>query len=120
METDLRRRLAIEHGVAVIGARVGAQKSRWAKHVERDVVSVRPHAQLGIIVEVGILERVAIVSAGGIGRSRNRNALQERRRAHHELRKYPAISQLVIGDDRIAIVVAFASAAKAFPESIPY
>src|SRR5205085_3459105 len=112
LETYLGSRLTVEHGGAVIGAGVGPYETISTEHVERFVVGIGPHAHLRIIIEVGILERIAIEGAGRVRRGGNSHALQERRGGYGKLREDPPIGCLVIEDDGIAIVVGLATSAK--------
>src|SRR5258708_1024181 len=83
------------------GAARGAGE-RGRERVERDVVRVGAHPELGVVGEVGVLERVAGVAAGRVRAGRHRDALQERRRADRELGEDPAPGGLVVLHDWIA------------------
>src|SRR5260370_25472411 len=92
LEADLRRRGSIEHGSAVVSASIRARKGRAAgEHVEGYVVRVGPDRHLGIVVEVRVLERVAVVSSRFVGSCRDRNALKVGSRRNRELTEDPAL-----------------------------
>ena len=110
--------LAAQHGGAVVSTGIGADKVVAVEHVEGFVVGVGPDAHLGIVVEVGVLERVAIPGAGGVGRDRDGDALHVGAGGDGELAHHPAVGELVVGDDGIAVVVELAAAAEAGPQRI--
>ena len=110
------RRLSIEHGIAVISAGIGAYESVAIEHVEGDVVSIGPYSHLRVVIEVGVLEGIAVIGPGSVGGSRDGHALQERRGSHGELSQHPAVGQLVIERDGVAIVVRLAAAAEPRPQ----
>ena len=112
LEADLRRRSSVEHGVAIVGASVGADEGIAVEHVEGFVVGVRPDTHLRIVIEVRVLERVAVVGAGGVRSCRHRNALQVGSGRNRELAEDPAVGQFVVKHDGIAVVVRLASAAE--------
>ena len=118
LEADLGGRLSRQHGAAVVGAGVGADEGVPVEHVESFVVSVGPHAHLRIVIEVGVLERVAIKGSSSVGSCRDRDALQVRRGGDGELAEDPALRDFVVEDDRIAVIIGLASTAKAGPERI--
>src|SRR5262249_60326260 len=96
-EALLGRGGARQHPRAVVGADLRAQegRARGVEHVEGDVVGVGPDAELGIVVEAGVGERVPRVGAGRVRRLGDGNALEEWRRRpvgprHRELRDDPA------------------------------
>ena len=120
LETHLRRRVAGLHGSAVVGASLSADRSIAIKHVEGYVVRIRPNTHFRVVIKVGIGERVAIVSAGRVGRSGNGNALQEGRPAGNaELAQDPAVGYLVVIHDRVAVIICLAAPAKSCPERLP-
>ncbi len=122
-EADLCRRQTAQHGSAVISAGLGAQKkvAVRVKHVEGFVVSIGPDAHLRVVIERRIGESVTVIGSGGIGAGGNRHALEEpwSRTEDDELRKNPAVGQLVVEHNRIAVIVRFARAAEALPECVP-
>src|SRR5512146_2248293 len=101
LKTDLYRPQPPQPGSAVISAGIGACKRAKSsgKHVEGDVVSIRPHTQLGIVIKAGILKGVAIIGSCRIRCGGYCNALEKRNAPNHELRENPTISQLVVGND---------------------
>ena len=120
LETDLGCGGAREHRVAVIGTSVGAHERDAArKHVERFVICVRPYAHLRIVVEVGVLERIAVISSRGVGSRRHRNALQIRCRRNRELAEDPTLREFVVKHDGVAVVVSLASTTEPGPQRIP-
>jgi len=83
------------------------------KDVHAHVVGVRPDAQLGIIKEVRAeVKAVAIPSASGIARGRNCDAFVSRNAGSGKLTDDPAVSELVVEHDRIAIASGLANAAE--------
>src|ERR1700757_197880 len=67
LEADLSGRGASKHGGAIVGAGLGAYKGVAIKHVEGFVVCVGPNAHFRIVVEIVVLEAVAVESAGSVG-----------------------------------------------------
>ena len=112
--------MAREHRAPVVRADLGAEEARASvvEHVERRVVRVRPDAELRIIGEVRVLERVAIVRAHRVAARRDGDALQVRSRADRELADDPAVRELVVLDRRVTVVVRFAAAAEPGEEGV--
>src|SRR5207248_11014650 len=91
------------------------------KVVKRQVVRVRPHGQLRIVVEVDVadLKRISVIGAGWIASRRDRQALDERGdrialliQREGELCEDPAVGHSVVADDRVALVSGLADAAE--------
>src|SRR5581483_7491185 len=100
------------------GARVGADEGVPVEHVEGFVIRVRPDAHLGVIVKVCVWERVAVVGASCVRGGGHSDALKVGSGRNRELAENPALGELVIEHDRIAIVVGLAASAKSGPQSI--
>src|SRR5262249_47871976 len=68
LETHLRCRGSIQHGIAVVSAKISADEGIGSaiEHVEGLVVPVRPYSHLGVIIEVRILKGVPVESAARI------------------------------------------------------
>ena len=62
------------------------------------------------------MKAVAIVGAGGVARGGDGDALVRRDRRARELADEPAVGELVIEHDRVALPVVCANAAKAGPD----
>ena len=119
LEANLRGCGSGQHGGAVVGASIGPYKRGAAgKHVKGYVVSIGPHRHLRVVVEVAVLERIAIVGSSCVRGSRDRDALQVRRGGNGELAEDPALSQLVVDHDGVAVIVGLAAAAKSGPDSV--
>src|SRR5258706_6119876 len=103
----LVRRRPGEHGSAIKGTSLRANEgSAISEHIVGDVITIRPHTEFWIIVEVcAVRIRVAGIAARGVRCSRNRNTLSVGSGRYRELRQDPSVSSLVILDDRIAVVV---------------
>ena len=114
LEALLRRRGAGEHrGRSKAQARPPT-KVLPVEHVVGDVVGVRPDAQLRVVVEVRLRERVAVVCAGGVGGGGDGDALQIWAAWLTEncvrTQRSAALSYC---DDRVAVVVGLAVAVAA-------
>jgi len=93
-------------------AQVGG--ARRVEHVHAHVIGIGPDAELGIIKEVRAeVESVAIPSAGGVARGRDRDAFVRLRAGAGKLTNNPAVSELVIKDDRVTTASSLANAAEA-------
>jgi hypothetical protein len=120
-----RRRLTCKHLRAIEGAGASRFKlhvGRHLKHVERHVVGVGPDAQLGIVVQQ-VAERVLVelVRSRRIGGLRDRDALRKGpalEAGERELRQHPAVRQLVVDRDRVAVVCQRAVAAEAREQQV--
>ena len=68
MEADLRGRRSCAHGGAVVRADLRASE-RIREHVERDIVRIRPNADLRIIGELAaaVVKRVTVICPGRVG-----------------------------------------------------
>ena len=119
LEALLCRRGPDQHARAVVGADVGALE-RAREHVEGDVVGVRPDRELRVIVEqrAAVTERVAIIRTGRIGGRRDRDTLEIWRRGDRELGEDPTVRDLVVLDDRVAVVVRLAPATEPRPDRV--
>ena len=85
---------------------VATETAAILEHVVGDVVGVGPYTHLGIVVEIPVEGiRVTVVAAGGIGTGRNGNTLRVGSCGNGKLRKYPAVGQLVILNNRITIII---------------
>src|SRR5262245_40959368 len=117
METDLVGGRSAAHCCAVVCANLRASEG-VGEHVERDVIGIRPHAELRIIGELAaaIIKCVPIVRAGRIRRRRDSNTLQIRCRRDGELRKDPTIIDLVVFNNWIAVVIVLTTAAESVPQ----
>ncbi len=115
LEADLRGGSACEHFAPVERAGARADEGVAVEHVEGEVVAVRPDAQLGIVVEVGLGEGVAVVRPRCVRACRDSHTLEEGRGADRELRQHPATCRLVVLGDDVAVVVALAAAAEPCP-----
>jgi hypothetical protein len=120
LEANDRGLVSIQHRNTVHGASGGAVKNLpIQKHVEGDVVGVRPNAQLrvvGKIVAEG--EGVAMIRSRGIAGSRDGDTLLVRLAADDELSQYPAVCDLVVLHDGIAVIEILAGAAEAGPDGV--
>src|SRR5229473_5763984 len=118
LEANGRGEISRQHICPVIGAGHRSGKA-WRKDVKRSVVAVWPNAHLGIIWEGarGKSEGIAIVATRRVRCGRDGHAVQKWRRKDG-LRCYPTPGRLVVLNDDVAVVVRFASPAKAFPESV--
>ena len=81
-------------------------------------VAVWPDSDLGVVGEVGVGEGVPAVGAGGIGGLGDGDAFQERRCRHGELGDQPTVSDLVIADAPVNVVVGLTTAAEARPQRV--
>src|SRR5207248_5960100 len=91
--------------------------------VRGHVVTVRPDADLRVVVEHvrAEQERVQVVRAGRVAGRRDRDALAvllARGRLRDELRDEPPFRELVVDDDRVAVVVGRALAVGTGPELV--
>src|SRR5262245_32364230 len=120
METDLVGGRSAAHCRAVIGANLPASEG-VSEHVERDVVGIRPHAELRIIgkLTAAVIKCVPIVRAGRIRCRRDSNTLQIRCRRDGELRKDPAVIDLVVFNNWISVVIVLTTAAESVPQRFP-
>ena len=121
VEALLRRGAPGEHGRAVESADLRAgERGAVVEDVVRLVVPVRPDTELGVVGErdVSVVERVAVVRAGGIARGRDGDALQVRRRRNGELADDPAVGEPVVLDRGVAVVICLAPTAEAAPERV--
>ena len=100
------RRIADQHLGAVEREHARAGPAGGVELVVRHVVPVRPDAEMGIVVHLVVRhdEIVEIPRPRGIARLRNRDHLVARRRADDELAQEPAVGQVVVEHDRIAVV----------------
>ena len=116
----LRCRLSEQHFAAVVGANGGAGESVSAvrKHVERDVIRVRPDTHFRIIGKISVGERIPVPGASRIAGLRNRYALQVRCGADRKLGNDPAVGHAIVNHHRITIVVRLASSAKSTPQGV--
>ena len=117
-EALLRGGGAGEHAGPVHGAAFSTEErgAGAVEHVVGDVVGVRPHRQLRVVREVGVLEGIAVVGAGRVRGLRDRHALVVRAGGRvdvGELGEYPAAGEGVVADDGVAVVGAFAEPAEA-------
>src|SRR5688500_769189 len=119
-DAKLPGRSADKHSVALESAYLTANKrTTIPKHVVTDVISIRPNAHLRIVVEIAtVREGVAEVGAGRIGRRRNGDTLSEWLARHSKLSQHPAIGQLIVLNNRIAIVIALATNAEALHNNV--
>src|SRR2546421_10473286 len=62
------------------------------------------------------VEAVAVPAASRVARRRAGDALVRRARRSSELRDHPAVRDLVVEDDRVAVACGLADAAEAAPE----
>ena len=114
------RRIARQHLVALERNRRGAEEVVVrVEQVRRHVVGVRPDAEVRVVVEDAVAEeeRVAEVRARRVGGLRYRDALVVRR-GRCELREEPPVGELVVLDDRVAVIPGLARAAEAGPERV--
>ena len=80
------------------------------------VVAIGPDAEMRIIEKVGAeVKAIAIVSAGRIRRSRDSDALVGRA-APGELADEPAVGNMVVEDNRVAVATGLANTAEAGPD----
>src|ERR1051326_4877368 len=119
MKTDLAGGRSAAHCRTVIGTDLRASEG-VREHVKRDVVGIRPHAYLWIIRELGttIVKGITVVCPGRVRCRRDGYTLQVRGRRDLELCQDPAIVDLVVLNNYIAVIVSLASASKAGPECI--
>ena len=90
---------------------------RRVEDVVAHVVRVGPDPEVWVVVEVGSEGvSVAVVGAGRVTGLRDRDALVSRNGGSRELADQPAVGELVVEDDRIAVAVELAVAAEARPE----
>src|SRR5207248_2213232 len=104
--------ISFEHFVSLERVNANAVLDSWSEFARGQNVGISPEPVLGIIwkVEDSIrrgLERVAVVCASRITARRNRDTVPERlgrivKAAGRELRKQPAIFELVVQHDWIA------------------
>jgi len=116
---DKSSRQTGEHFRAVKGEGLGPEKggARGVEHVHGHVVAVGPDAEMRIIEKVGAqVKGITIVSAGGIRGSRDGDALVGRNRCAGELADEPAVGDMVVEDDGVAVAIALADAAEAGPD----
>src|SRR5579885_1845473 len=119
LEADLGGCGTGEHLAAIKGAGSRPDKTIARKHIKREVIAIRPDAKLGIVVEVRLLEGIAVVRPGGVRGGRDGHTLEERRAAcHGELTEHPATCRFVILGDDIPIVVGLARSAKPCPQGV--
>src|SRR5258705_9701485 len=120
LSAQLSGRGADKHFVAFESANsVTAEAASVLEHVVGDVVSIWPYTHLRIVIEVSI-KRVGIaeVSASWVAGSRNSNTLSVRCSGNGELSQDPTVSQLIILDDGIAVVIRLAASTEALPHDI--
>ena len=103
-------RLAGDHLVALEAPDSLAARRVELRRGHRVRVLSRPDAELGIVVELRLVheELVCAPARGRIARIRDRDALVERplaRAVERELRDHPALRELVVEHDRVAVVV---------------
>ncbi len=106
-----------QHVSPVEGQRAGNAVAR-GKVSQREVVGIRHDAELGIVVVLPWrdMEGPAVVGTrriGGPGQSDALNPLVDR-----ELAQQPAVGQMIVEDDRVAVVVVLAGATEAHPDGI--
>src|ERR1041385_2052798 len=120
METNLRGRRSGAHRRGVVCANLCTSEG-IGEHVKGDVVGVRPNSQLGVIGKLGtaVVKRIPVVCSRSVRCRRNGDTLQVRCGRDGELRKDPAIIDLVVLNDDIAVVVRLTPTAEAAPERIP-
>ena len=87
------------------------------KHIERDVVTVRPNSHLGIVIEVFVLKLVTVICPRGVSSRGDRYALRKTV-FHRELRDDPTIRDLVVLNNGVSIVILFAVSAKSLPNRV--
>ena len=126
VEADQRRRLAGVHCAFVHDAEERAREVKERAARPEDVGDHRDRiaddAVFRIVVEADVVERefIAVVAAGRVAGFRNRDTLREGVQVirERELAHEPAIGNLVIKYDRIALVERLAVAAGAVPECV--
>src|SRR5436309_353120 len=109
-----------EHRVTVESACVRTcKRAAVQKVIKRHVVSVRPYTKFWIVIElIAERKRVTVVASRGVRCSGYSNTLQKRRLRDGELGKDPAIGNLVILDNRVAVVGRLAWSGKPRPDGI--
>ena len=116
---DERGREAGEHLRPVEGEGLRAEEGRAGRveHVHAHVVGVWPDGELGIVEEVcAEMKAIAVIRAGGIARDGDGDALVGRDPGACELADDPAVGELVVDHDRVAVAIGLANAAKAGPD----
>ena len=120
MEIDHRgSRIALEHFGAIIG--IIAVAAGASEFICGHVVSVGPHAHLGIIAQRGatvvVEEGIAIPGADRVGAGRNGDAFHVRRGAG-EPGEHPAVRHGIIKGHGVTVVAGLTWAAKACEEGV--
>jgi hypothetical protein len=107
-----------QHVSPVEGHRAGYAVAR-GKVSQREVVGLRHDAELGIVVVLPWrdMEGPAVVGTRGIGGPGQSDALNPL--ADRELAQQPAVGQMIVENDRVAVVVVLAGATEARPDGIP-
>src|SRR5439155_3090438 len=116
---DERRRIAREHGRAVERERLRAEKRRAGRveDVHAHVVGVGPDRELRVVEEARAeVEGVAVVRARRVAGRRDSDALVGGYARAGELTDHPAVSELVVDDDRVSGAARLADAPEAAPE----
>ncbi|PZR75012.1 MAG: hypothetical protein DLM73_06450 [Chthoniobacterales bacterium] len=93
--------------------------TRGVEYVHAHVIGVRPDTDVRVVKKVGAeVKAVTVVSAGGVGRGRDGDALIGDRPARNagELADQPAVGQVIVEHDWIAMSAGFTDAAKAGPD----
>src|SRR5712691_698978 len=113
-------RVAGQHRRAVEGEWLRAEegRARRVEYVRAHVVSVGPDGEVRIVEEVVThVKTIAVIGAAGIARGRDGDALVRHSYAVvRELADDPAVGELVIEHDGIAVTGGFARTAKAGPD----
>src|SRR4051812_17323236 len=110
----------LQHLRAIKREWLGAQESSAGsiEDVHAHVVSIGPNTQVWIIEEVRTqVKSVTVVAAGGIAGRRDRNTLVGRHAGAGELTNDPAIVDLIVHDDWIAIPCSFTHTTETAPQS---
>ncbi len=123
VEPHQRRGQAEDHRLAV--DRAGDRRAELEARVELvdgDVVAVRPDADLRVVVEPARRREhvvVEVVRPERVRRLRHREALVAALGGEQrELGEHPAVSELIVDDDRISVVLRLARAAEAGPRRV--
>ena len=113
------RGIAGEHRRPVERERLRAEKrvARRVEDVHAHVIGVGPDGDVGIVEEVRAqVKAVAGISAGRVGRGGDGDALVCRNGRPGELADEPAVGELVVEHDRVAVAGRLADAGEAGPE----
>ena len=72
-------------------------RARRVEHVHAHIITVRPDTDFGIVeIVCAEMETVAVVTSGGVCRSRNRDALIGRLRSPSELANQPSVGKMIV------------------------